>query len=334
MSLLSLRRDLRLAAIVGTAGSLVVVACGGSSSTANTANPDTDGGTSSGGSVASSSGGNQGTGSGSVGSSSGSGGNQGSSSGSVGSSSGGNQGSSSGSVANGDDSGTVSPVDAAACSATASEVVMIGDSYLALSGEITTHLESLATAGGALAAGGQYRHYYRVGANMYPYASSTVTPIPTQFTQAVTASADIKYVIMDGGGNDILLQNPGCIDSGDAATVSDPVCVTAVQNAIDTATTLFQTMKTAGVEKVIYFFYPHLPTTGKPDVNIIMDYAYPLVQTACTNAAIPCSFIDTRPSFEGHPEYIGPDNIHPTTAGSDVIAGLIWGVMQQECVAL
>src|SRR5580704_16143991 len=46
------------------------------------------------------------------------------------------------------DSGPVVQVDASACSATPNEVVMVGDSYFALSGEITTHLQSLATAGG------------------------------------------------------------------------------------------------------------------------------------------------------------------------------------------
>ena len=211
---------------------------------------------------------------------------------------------------------------------------MIGDSYFALSGEITTQLQSLATAGGALASGADYRHYYASGANMYPYPGTLVPPIPTQFNSAVTASADIKYVIMDGGGNDILLQNSQCITvSPDAGPISS-ACDTVISNAISTATTLFQTMKTAGVEKIIYFFYPHLPTAGKPSVNDIIDYAFPLVQAACEASPIPCYFIDTRPSFEGHPEYIGTDNIHPTTAGSDVIAGLIWKEMQQECVAL
>jgi hypothetical protein len=232
------------------------------------------------------------------------------------------------------DGGPIGPVDASACSATPSEVVMIGDSYFALSGEITKNLQSLATAGGALASGSSYRHYYESGANMYPYPDAQVTPIPTQFNDAVTAGADIKYVIMDGGGNDILLQNSQCIEvSPDAGPISSD-CVTVIDNAVSTAKTLFQTMKTAGVEKIIYFFYPHVPTTGKPSADIVLDYSYPLVKAACDDSPIPCFFIDTRAAFEGHSDYIGPDNIHPTTAGSDVIAGLIWSVMQQQCVAL
>jgi len=232
------------------------------------------------------------------------------------------------------DSGPVTQVDGSACSATPNEVVMVGDSYFALSGQITVQLQSLATAGGALASGADYRHYYASGANMYPYPGTTIPPIPTQFNTAVTASSDIKYVLMDGGGNDILLQNSECITvSPDAGPISSN-CVTVINEAITTATTLFGTMKTAGVEKIVYFFYPHLPTAGKPSVNVILDYSYPLIQQACENSPVPCYFIDTRAAFEGHPEYIGPDNIHPTTAGSDVIARLIWNVMQQQCVAL
>ena len=66
----------------------------------------------------------------------------------------------------------------------------------------------------------------------------------------------------------------------------------------------------------------------------MLDYGFPFVQQACASSPVPCYLIDTRPAFAGHPEYIGNDNIHPTTAGSDVIAGLIWNEMLQECVAL
>jgi lysophospholipase L1-like esterase len=150
----------------------------------------------------------------------------------------------------------------------------------------------------------------------------------------MSANPDVKYVIMDGGGNDILLENTDCIMASPDAGIGAN-CVTAVQNAISTATTLFGTMKAAGVQKIIYFFYPHLPTTHYPAVNTMLDYAYPLVEAACNAAPIPCYFVDTRPAFEGKDAtYIGPDGIHPTTAGSDVIAGLIWSEMQQECVAL
>ena len=205
---------------------------------------------------------------------------------------------------------------------------MIGDSYPALSGEIAKNLESLATTAGSLAQGSTYRTYYVSGTNMVGGLSPN---IPAQFTEAVTADPDIKYVIMDGGGNDILLANSACITTQPPPASAN--CVKVINDAVSAATTLFGQMKTAGVKSVVYYFYPHLPTGGKQYVNTTLDYAFPLVKAACDTAPIPCYFVDTRPPFEGHPEYIGSDGIHPTTAGSDVIAGLIWGVMKQQCIA-
>jgi hypothetical protein len=136
---------------------------------------------------------------------------------------------------------------------------------------------------------------------------------------------------MDGGGNDILLANPQCITTQPPPASSQ--CVDVINAAIASATTLFGTMKTAGVQKILYYFYPHLPTSGKPYVNDTLDYAFPLIKKACDASPVPCFMVDSRPAFEGHPEYIGPDGIHPTTAGSDVLAGLIWAEMQQACIA-
>jgi lysophospholipase L1-like esterase len=205
---------------------------------------------------------------------------------------------------------------------------MIGDSYPALSGEIGKKLQSLASTAGALPSGESYRTYYVSGTNLVGGVSPN---IPAQFQEAVSANKDIKYVVMDGGGNDILIGNPSCITT--QPPPASQTCVNVVNAAVAAATTLFGTMKSAGVEKVVYYFYPHLPTTGKPYVNDTLDYSKPLVQQACASAVIPCEFVDTMPAFEGHPEYIGPDGIHPTTAGSDVIAGLIWQEMQQQCIA-
>jgi hypothetical protein len=113
-----------------------------------------------------------------------------------------------------------------------------------------------------------------------------------------------------------------------------------------------------GVQKLVYFFYPHLNPAGggilqtpAPAVNETLDYAYPLAEQACCGSSfdssltnyscygepipgISCLFIDTRPAFEGHlSDYIKSDNVHPTQAGAQVIADLIWKQMQRYCIA-
>jgi hypothetical protein len=220
------------------------------------------------------------------------------------------------------------PDAAVSCSAKGHQIVMLGDSYPALSGELGKHLQELATVAEALAPGDAYRTYYVSGTGM---VLGLQPSIPAQFTEAITADPDIEYVIMDGGGNDVLLGNSSCITTQPPPASAS--CVKTVADAVAAATKLLADMKTAGVKKVVYYFYPHLPTLGKPYVNDTLDYAFPLVKAVCDEAPIPCTFVDSRPVFEGHPEYIGPDGIHPTTAGSDVLASLIWVAMKQACVA-
>jgi lysophospholipase L1-like esterase len=215
------------------------------------------------------------------------------------------------------------------CRAPGNQVVMIGDSYLALSGDVTTQLLRYARGAGALGETEAYRTYYVSGTQM---SGGIIGPnIPAQFQEAVTADPHVRFVVMDGGGNDILVGNSGCITT--QPPPGNASCAQTVEDAIAAANALFSKMKAAGVEKVVYFFYPHLPTAGKPYVNETVDYAFPLVEAACDSAPVPCYFVDLRPAFDGHPEYIGPDGIHPTTAGSDVIALLLWEKMQEACIA-
>ena len=115
-------------------------------------------------------------------------------------------------------------------------------------------------------------------------------------------------------------------------------------------------MATDGVKHVVYFFYPHLDpagggilTTPPPRSTTTLDYAYPLAEQICcgvlrldgesTRAAGTCRgrtcvCVDTRPAFEGHlADYIKSDHVHPTPAGAQVIADLVWKAMQDQCIA-
>jgi hypothetical protein len=234
------------------------------------------------------------------------------------------------------------------------EVVMLGDSYLdAPWGNVgpTLMMEANAT----------YRHYYIGGASLAWGNPSTQFYIPYQFDPmaltdiSVMNPSDIKVVIMDGGGNDVLIGNTSCETTAPPGNSS---CVTTVQNAVNEAQTEMRAMAAKGVQSIVFFFYPHLDPAGggilqtpAPTINDTLDYAYPLAEEVCcgssftssiTNyscsgqpaAGTTCVFIDTRPAFEGHlTDYIKSDKVHPTQAGAQVIANLIWSQMQSHCIA-
>jgi hypothetical protein len=237
---------------------------------------------------------------------------------------------------------------------TPNEVVMLGDSYLDPAwGNVGPTLMTEANA--------MYRHYYIGGASLGWGNPNTQFYIPYQFDPmaltdtAVMNPSDIKVVIMDGGGNDVLIGNTSCEMTAPPGNTS---CVTTVQNAISVAQSKMQEMGQKGVQSVVFFFYPHLDPAGggilqtpSPAVNETLDYAYPLAEQiccgtsftssmtnySCSGQPVPgmtCVFIDTRPSFEGHlADYIKSDKVHPTQAGAQVIADLIWNQMQSHCIA-
>jgi hypothetical protein len=237
---------------------------------------------------------------------------------------------------------------------TPDEVVMLGDSYLDPAwGNVGPTLMMTANA--------SYRHYYIGGASMAWGNPDTQFFIPYQYDPmaltdiSVMNPADIKVVIMDGGGNDVLIGNTSCETTAPPMNTS---CVTTVQNAIDQSRATMQEMAQKGVQSIVFFFYPHLSTAGggilqtpAPAVNETLDYAYPLVEQVCCGASftssltdyscsgqpvpgLTCVFVDTRPSFEGHlADYIKSDNVHPTQEGANVITNLLWTQMQNHCIA-
>jgi hypothetical protein len=334
----------------------------------------------------SSSGGNS---TGSSGSSSGSASSSGSS-GSSGSTSSGSSGSSSGGeTQTGDDAsspgspdaartivepdGSVETIPPASCmkgQVTPAEVVMLGDSYMDKSfGNVGANIIAAAQMAGSLASGKTYREYYLAGAAVnngsgqlnipYQYDSMAKTDI------SVSNPKDIKVVIMDGGGNDVLIDQQSCLtDANQAAQMADMGCMNAVTNTVARMKSLWAEMATDGVKQVVYYFYPHLDPAGggllptpAPGVNLIDDYSAPLYQKICCGSSftptttaptctgnapgLQCTYVDTRPAFNGHsgaagepgPDYILGDHVHPNAMGSVVIADLTWNAMVANCVA-
>jgi hypothetical protein len=168
--------------------------------------------------------------------------------------------------------------------------------------------------------------------------------IPNQFDDAIKADPDAHTVLMDGGGNDVLV---GTIQDGEIEKCKEtgssklPVCHMVVDRALAAAEQLMVRAVDAGIRDVVYFFYPHIPDgrdIGGPHPNEMLDYALPRVKDFCdtrieaSGGALRCTFIDMIPVFEGHnPEWFNGD-IHPNSDGSKAMAKEVWSVMKAKCI--
>jgi lysophospholipase L1-like esterase len=196
-----------------------------------------------------------------------------------------------------------------------SEVLVIGESFIAMSHEITRYLEQSARSAGILNSNESFRDNSVSGTRLSGGASPT---IPEQYQNAIRQSA-VKYVIMDGGGND-------CLQSGGSATADNP----ELQNAVNAARTLLNQMNNDGVLKVIYFFYPEPQGGFFGSLKDKLDVLRPMIKNVVTGTSKPkCYWLDLRPVFEGkYSQYISGDGIHPTSAGCKATADAIWNVAQ------
>ena|SRR6478752_530280 len=199
----------------------------------------------------------------------------------------------------------------------ANQVLVIGDSFFATTHQITAYLEGFARDAGVVSVGERYRDRSSLLANALALSGNG---IEDQYTSGV-AEAEVKIVIMNGGGADALL---GSCDSANASCA-------VVTAAVEAAQALFVKMATDNVEQVVYAFYPD---PGDANVKARLDALRPLIQSACENAPVPCHWLDLRSVFAGHyGEYVQADQLNPTDAGARATAEAIWATMQQYCIA-
>jgi hypothetical protein len=216
-----------------------------------------------------------------------------------------------------------------------SQVMVIGDSYINwISHTFPQDLDKLTGGGWRMEA---------IGA--YSMGSGGIGSIPSQYDLSIALDPDAHTILMDGGGNDILVADPTLDFFGDCKTEKSATlmnCQTIVQKALDAADSLLQRASKAGIRDVVYFFYPHVPegtALGGPKPNVILDYALPKVRDFCdgveakTGGKTRCTFIDLVPVFEGHPEWFVEGDIHENSDGSKQIAQKVWDVMRSKCIA-
>jgi hypothetical protein len=206
-------------------------------------------------------------------------------------------------------------------------VVNIGDSIFALSGAESTYLHSYA--------GTTFRRYATSGAYLTGDSIVTSFSILDQFDKAKSDNANIKTVFMDGGGNDILipavaLDPYNCKkdwwESGLSTT-----CKNLINDIYVEAVNTVNHMGQQGVQVVIWQGYYKLKNglIGSTTLNDAVAYGNTKLSQAVANAtAVPTRIFVNPTSVMNQSSDIIIDGVHPSTAGSQKLATLLWAQLK------
>lgn len=199
----------------------------------------------------------------------------------------------------------------------ASDVLVLGDVLVELSIYVN-ELEQRSIAAGSLAAGAHYRVNAQAASSLL---ATGALSFDAQYTGARVAGVP-RVIIMDGGATDVL--------NGNCAGMLTPECP-AARNAVHGAEQLFERFAADGVEQLVYFFYgdPVDNTSLKDGIDLIR----PLLRNACGHSPVPCHWLDLRPAFAEHPEYVGVGGLVFTDAGARAAAQSTFELMQARCIA-
>jgi hypothetical protein len=228
---------------------------------------------------------------------------------------------------------TTTPTLKPKCMKKDSQLIVIGDSYINWISH--TFPDDIVKESGQ-----KWRMEAIGGTSM---GSGGIGPIPDQFYSSIEADPDAHTILMDGGGNDILVPDASldffheCQEPGSSKKEN---CQKIVSLALAAADKLTLDAAAKGIRDVIYFFYPHVPANtilSGSQPNEILDYALPMVRDFCdgreakTSGKLRCHFIDLVPVFEGHTDWFNED-IHPNSNGSQAMAKFIWQFMKDRCI--
>lgn len=194
-----------------------------------------------------------------------------------------------------------------------SDVVLMGDNFVTPA--FTMELQRLARTFGPLGEDEIYRDHSSTLVG--PFGGSY--DLFSQYDAALTEGT-FSVAILDIGGPDTLQACP-------APPAAD---CPALENAALGAQTLLASMTDTGVEQVLVFFYPD---PEDATLKAKFDLLRPMIEAACEGSAVPCAFLDLRATFAGHEaDYLTPDGVLPTEAGSLATAAAVYSLMQERCV--
>jgi hypothetical protein len=206
------------------------------------------------------------------------------------------------------------------------KVVFFGDSIFALSGEIQARLHSLN-------GNKTFRNYTTSGAELL---GGVIAPSVEQ--QIDTANADnpnSTVVVMNGGGNDILLPAVA-LDPYDCLTQwyefgrLSSSCKSFIDDIYVDGVDLLNGLHADGITDVIYlgYYYTKNGLLLVDDLEEAIVYGDAKLSLACTNSVVNCTFIDPRSTIRDSD--ITVDGVHPNATGSRKLADLIWPVLRTK----
>jgi hypothetical protein len=225
------------------------------------------------------------------------------------------------------------------CITGGADLALIGDSYVNYINNLEPRLTQMAIDDGAIASGEGFDDHAVAGTSL----ANAFLLIPPQWEGSDGAKTYVltprrmmrasppKFIVMDGGGNDIIIGNPMCEADG-VGKEMDPSCMASANDAREEAFRIMTDMKASGVKQVLYFYYPNVPIGG----HDVLEWAFGLATKDCEDISddtFQCMMVDLRPVFEGHPEWVSGDGIHPTAEGADHIAETLWSTMKTACMA-
>lgn len=204
------------------------------------------------------------------------------------------------------------------------QVITIGDSIFALSGELQDFLESYA--------GETFRRYTISGAELK--GGIIATDVYNQYNIAKNDNPNIDTIVMDGGGNDILIPSIALFDPYNCKTQwyqfgrLSSTCKNFIDDIYVDAVNLLNKMDADGVDNVIYlgYYYTKNGIFLLDSMEEAVDYGDMRLSQACRNSTANCTFIDPRSTIKDSNIII--DGIHPNTEGSRKLANLVWPALR------
>lgn len=196
------------------------------------------------------------------------------------------------------------------------ELLVLGDSLIELT-SFTSYLEREAIAGGLL---GEDDHFRQAASSLSSFLADGSLSIGSQYADIRDPGA-LRIVVMNGGETDLF---PGLCEREPYADC--PV----IKDAVLGAERLFDRMNEDGVEHLVYFFYPD--PIGVDYLEEALDVLRPILANACGHSPVPCHWVDLRPEFAGHPEFLAQDGMLLSDQGAEKAAATVWERMQQQCI--